>query len=441
MTTIVSGGRPRSAKSYPFPTRSNATPTTTPNLVALLRGDGATATYEWIFRSQPILHAVVMKLVYGIARTPLKSYTLGEGDARQRDRSSELAALLRKPHPGGSPFHLKAQAALDLHVHGHALQAKFRRRGPGSTVVELWPVPWRHVDPIRDDHQQILGYSIIAGGQRVTVGPEQVLHYELPGGSPIESLRSTLALEDASQTYQAGSIKNGISPRTAFTTEQRLADNVIPRLKAEIGDFYSGVDNAGHAMVLDMGLKPERMGTTPVDLDLIAQRKLSREEVLTAYDVAPILFGLETGSYGAMAEYRRGLYDAIASKLVLIEETMQAQLVDPEPAWDGLFGEFDTNEWMRPDPEARARMHMLNQQSSTNTVNERRAAENLPPIDDPLADTVLFPANMLPAGSDAGTPMQGVADVVLDPGLDTASLLAESFRAGLRPHPVTPQEG
>lgn len=416
MTVIVSNGRARSvgAKAYPFPTNSTTT-AHSPHIVPLLRGDGVTGTYEFLFKSQPMLHAVIMKLVYGIARNPLKSYTGLEDDERTRDRTSDLARLIRRPYPFGSEFHLKAMIARDLHVHGNALIVKVRERGAGSTPIEIHPVPWKFVQVVRDDHENILGYNVTVGFESYSVGREEVVHYELPGGSPIQALRSTLALEDASQYYQSENIRNGITPRAAFTTEQRLADNVLTRTREELSKFYAGVENAGKALVLEMGLKPSTIGMTPVDMALIDQRKLSREEVCATYDMPPALLGLERGTYASVAEYRKQLYDAIATKLVLIEETTQAQLVDPEPAWDGLFVEFDTNELLRPDPEARARMHMLTQQSSTTTVNERRRFENLPPIDDPAANTVLLPQNMTPVGqapipTDAGTPEQGQTD-------------------------------
>lgn len=432
MTTIVSSGRPRSAKSHPLSTGQVTRMTATPHLVQLLRGDNPTVSYEWIFRSQPILHSVVMKLVYGFCKTPLKAYIHGEDDDRERDRTSALAQLLRRPAPGISPFELKARCGLDLFVHGHALQLKVRERGPGSPPKELWPVPWRNVIPLRDEVDEILGYQITIGGRVIERAPSEVVHYPLPGGSPIESLRSTLALEDAGQTYMANSIANGINPRTAFTSEQRIPDTVLARLQKEIEQFYGGVDNAGVAMILDMGLEPKKIGTSPVDMDLLNQRKLNREEVCAAYDVDPVAMGLEQAAFAGKKGAKAGVYDGIDAKLALVEEAMQAQLVDPEPAWDGAFAEFDRNEWLRPDPVERARMHMLNQQSSTTTINDRRADENKPRIDHPLADAVLVPTNMRPVGGpeleawlaehtldpnagpvadpNAGTPEQGATD-------------------------------
>lgn len=433
MTVIQSQGRSIAvAKSYPFVGGATQTTGGSAGYAPLYRGDAST-TYEALFQTQPILHAAVMKRVYGIARNPMKAYEYGlDGDSRDRVRSHPVALLIKKPHPFGYEFAWKAQLALDLNIHGNALAAKVRERGAGSTPVELWPVPWRFVTVYRDEHNNVLGYEVNIGGTAYQVGREEVLHIQRPGGSPLAPLRRTLALEDAAQTFQGENIKNGIAPRTAFTAPNRIPENVIPRLRAELEKLYSGADNAGRVGLFDNGLVPNKIGMSPVDLDLIAQRKLSRDEVCAVYDIPPALLGLEHGTYNSTSEYRRALYDSIATDLVLIEEAFQAQIVTPEPAWDGIFVEFDTNELLRPDPETRARIHMLTQQASTTTANERRRVENLPPIDDPAADTVFQPANMVALGaqpvlpgsgdeSPGGTPEQGLGQLVVSDALNTAS--------------------
>ena len=444
MTVIVSNGRTRMVgeKSYPFTSQVQNLIGPSNGIVPLLRGDGDATTYEGIFNSQPMLHAVVMKLVYGIARNPLKTYQFGpDGESRERVRAHPLATLISSPFPYGSEFQLKSAIALDLHVHGNALLVKVREQGAGSTPYELWPVPWKNVQVVKDEHDNILGYNVHVGFSSQAVGREEVVHFSLPGGSPIRSLRRTLALEDAAATFQGENMRNGITPRAAFVTDQRLNDAVIPRIREELSKLYSGSENAGKAAILEMGLEPKVLGVSAVDMALIDQRKLSREEVCAAYDIAPALLGLERGSYASVAEYRKQLYDAIATKLVLIEDTFQAQLVNQEPSWDGLFVEFDTNELLRPDPEARARMHMLTQQASTTTINERRRIENLPPIEDPVADTVFMPVNMLPVGAepiappaDAGTSDQGQTDPATFP--NAASMVAEVIASAMKAAPA-----
>lgn len=433
MTVIQSQGRfAPVAKSYPFTGGLNSTTGPSAGLVELLRGDTAT-TYEAMFKSQPILHAAIMKRVNAMARNPLKTYEFGlDGESRRRVRSHPVAQLIKKPHPLGYEFGWKSQLQLDYNIHGECLAVKVRERGPGSTPIELWPVPWRYVEVYHDEHRNVLGYEVHIGGKSFVVDRMEVLHIKRPGGSPLAPLRRTLALEEAAQTYQGENIRNGVAPRTAFTTEGRLPENTIPRLREELNKLYSGADNAGKAAIFDQGLKPNKIGLSPVDLDLIAQRKLSRDEVCAVYDMAPALLGLEHGTYSSTSEYRRALYDSIATDLVLFEEAFQAQIVEPEPAWDGVFVEFDTNELLRPDPETRARIHMLTQQSSTSTANERRRVENLPPIEDPAADTVFMPQNMLPVGaqplvggegdsSPGGTPEQGLGQLVVSDALNPSA--------------------
>jgi len=425
VTVVVSDGALRSVgrKAFPLPAGLATNIAGSVGNVALLRGDGIGASYEAIYRTQPYVHAVVNKLVYGTARNRLTVQGLDESGNRVRTPGTTLEALLRNPYPRGSEFDLKAHLALSSALFGHAVCLKYRP-APGAAPTELWPVPWRSVATLSDERGVAL-YSITVSGVTSAVGPEDVLHIALPGGSPLDALRRTVALEDAAATWQGENLRNGVTPRGAFITESKIADQALPRLRAELEKLHSGPDNAGRIALLDSGLKWNAIGLSAADAELIAQRKFSREEICAAYDVPPPLVGIMDGAgYTNVAEYRRALYDAIAARLSLIEDTLNAQLVAPEPEWSGLSAMFDTKELLRPDPEARARMHMLTQQASTTSINERRADEGLPRIDDPLADTVFMPVNMLPVGvpmpgssSTGGTPAQGLADRVLTAAL------------------------
>lgn len=400
MTVLVSrGGLVPARKGFPFPTSLPVSKGPSGGYIPLLRGEGLAHTYEGIYKSQPWVYAVVNKLAYGIARLPFKVYEELEGDSRQRARGNDLDRLLRSPGGRRSSFDLKLDIAGSLLIHGNALVLK-SRESEGAPPNELWVVPWRLVETIEDE-RGIIGYSILIGAETYAIAPRDVVHYRFfKGISPIEPLRRTLALEDAAMTYQGNNFLNGITPRGAFVTDRDVNEKSAERLRAELSQMYAGVDNAGRFGVLGNGFKWEQMGQSAVDADLINQRRLSREEVCGAYDVSPVLVGiLDRATFSNVEELHKSLYvDAIGPKLTLIEETTQTQLIDEEPAWDGYFVEFDTNEVLRPDPEARFRAYLMAQQSSTLTVNERRKLENLPPIDDPAADTVFMPVNMVAVG-------------------------------------------
>lgn len=428
MTIVVSGGKAAQVKQWPFDGGGkNSGPSA--GVVPLIRGNRAT-TFDGMYKSQPMVHAVVSKRVKASSRIPLKAYQFGvDGDTRSRVRSGGLALLLQTPHPRGSTFSLKAKIAYSLDVHGAALLWKYRP-STGAAPTELWPVDWKYVRVLRDARGPV-GYELHLDGNTYPLGVEDVVHFEQAQGvSPLEPLRRTLALDDAALDYQTTALASGSNGgRVVFRTDNKLTDDAMARLRAELSVAYSGPENAGRPIVVDQGLDAKPLNVTAADMELIAQRKLSRDEVCAVYDMPPALLGLEAANYSSVAEYRKALYDSIAADLSLIESTLNAQLVRTEPSWDGLFVEHDANELLRVDLLARAQAHMLMQQAGIETRNEARQVENLPPIDDPLADTIFVPLNMAPldgsgtlpaaGGADrgvpGGTPMQGFGDRVADP--------------------------
>lgn len=438
MTVILSGGRatPVASKSWPLDLGPRIYRGPSAGTIDLLRGDGLTATFDAMYKTQPNVYAVVSKIVNAVARSPFLLFNgSGAPDERVRVYDSPLNRVLRKPFKFGSPSRLKTAFTKDLHIHGKALLVKFRAEGAGAPPSELWPVPWRFVQIISDNSGP-LGYKIQMNGASTFVAPEDAIYFELPDGiSPLDPLRRTLALEDAAMTFQSESFRNGVTGRGAFTTEQVLREASLPVLRGELEKLYAGPENAGRFGLFDQGLKFTTMGSSAVDVELVGQRKLSREEVCSVYDFSPQLIGVADNTQaGVVYEMRKALYDAIAGKLLVIEETLQSQLIDPEPAWDGLEINLDTSRLTAADPEQTARTFMMEQQSSTTTTNERRLRSGLPKIDHPEADLVLVPMNMTPigtprpapgAGTPAGTPEQGG----VDPALATASLLDASIRA------------
>jgi HK97 family phage portal protein len=133
-------------------------------------------------------------------------------------------------------------------------------------------------------------------------------------------------------------------------------------------------------------------------------RQLTREEVCMVYDVKPTVIGdLTHGTYSNVQELNRDFYKStLRPWLTLIEETIQAQLIDPEPAWEGLFVEFDMKEMLRGTPLEEAQALKLQFESAGITPNERRDITNQPRINDPMADELFVQGNNLVPLSKAG---------------------------------------
>jgi phage portal protein, HK97 family len=413
---------PPASGSFPFPAPSPARALPSAGYVPLLSREELGATYEAMWRRQPWVYVCVNKLTRGQARLPLKAFRyLDEEGARGRARGHPLAELLARPFPRASGWTLKAAWSWSLAVHGNALVVKVRP-ARGAPPAELWPIPWRRVETVGDPSGFVDHFVFHGPGDRWRILPEDAVHFSetpgLVGVSPMEPLRVTLGLEDAAQRWAAGHFAKGASPGGLFRTARKLDDKSVPRLRAELDKLYAGVDQAGNYAIVDQDLDFKEVMQSAVDTALIEQRKLSREEVAAAYDIPPPVIGiLDRATFSNVTELHKALYvDTLGPRLTLAEETLMAQLVGPEPTWDGVFIEHDLGEVLKGDLEARARAHLMFQQSSTLTVNERRALENRPPIPHPDADTVLMPVNMVPIGaSPADVETRARAAVALGP--------------------------
>lgn len=415
MTTIISRGRVTEVR------RDNLLARTIPSTgsIDLLRtAEQMSVSYEWVYRTQPFVYATINKLAKGAARNPLWVYEEDpDTQTLTRVRNHDLPRLLASPCPGMTLFRWTSAMFRGLYVHGHALAWKQRLNGPGSAIVAMHPVPWHMVRTSSDD-LGVIRYGITINGAEYDIDPADVIHWRLVGEqSPLEPLARAIAIEDAAVLYQAYSMRNGVSPRAAFSAKG-ANQRGIDMLRAELAKLYAGPENGGQFIVAGTELDVKPLGITPADLGLMPMREFSRQEVLAALDVPPPLVGLlENATLANVAEYRKALHDAIRGDLEMAQQELQVQLVNVQPEWDGLIVEFNTDAWLLPDPEARAKMHMLTQQASTTTINERRRIEKLPPIDDPVADAVFLPTNMTPVGSDvtsdAGTPAQGIADRIV----------------------------
>jgi len=164
--------------------------------------------------------------------------------------------------------------------------------------------------------------------------------------------------------------------------------------RATIQSLYSG-DNAFKTGIVAPGAKWEAMSMSPVEVALIDQRKLNREEVGMVYDLAgPLMNDLSHATLTNVVELNKALYrDVIPPWLTLIEQTFQVQLLDAEPAWMDRFLAFDLSEKLKGEPIELANTLKIQVEAGLITRNEARRILNMPPMDDPTADKLTYNAN------------------------------------------------
>lgn len=365
------------------------------------------ASYAAIYSTQPVVAAVINKLARQIATLPLKVYRRRDANRRERVTDHPLARLLSSPLPRRGAVNTKQWLIFPTLLHGNALVGKVRET-PEGPPVHLLPLDWHHVSAYAQQGQFVEWWSTTQFGDERFIRPDDVVHlgWHGPDGSelgisPLQQLGVTVRLEDAAQRQQTSTFRNGIFPSIAVSIGSAANGGppnteMVDLTRASLEQLLKGPDKAFRALLLGPGTDVKPLSMSSRDAELVEQRHLNREEVAMCYDLPPPLIGdLRHATLANVREFGIQLYtDILRPWLTLIEETLQAQLIDSEPWGDpDLYVEFDLSEQLKGEPQELAKTIQVQIASGLMTPNEGRALLNLPPDGDP--DDQDNPANKL----------------------------------------------
>jgi HK97 family phage portal protein len=363
-------------------------------------------SYEAIYRSQPVLAGVVDKLTRRIATLPLVAYQKTAG-GREATEGDSLDTLLRKPMPRRSTVHLVSHIAQSLLINANSVVAKVRLNGPDEPPGWLWPLDWSQLSAYGQPGGTIEWWSTTQfGGQERFIAAADTIHFAWPGPdggeigvSPLEKLGTTIRIEDAAQRHQASMFKNGIRPSAAVSMNDPNATKEKLEYAGEVVKAaHGGLDKAGSWVWLGANATVQPLSLSPVEAALIEQRKLNREEIGIVYDLAgPLMNDLEHGTFSNVSELLRSLYrDVVPPWTELIVQTMQAQLIDTEPAWLDRFVRFDFSDKLKGDPTEQAAVDKSDVETGIRTRDEARDGRGLPPKGGAAAELTLNANNQAP---------------------------------------------
>jgi HK97 family phage portal protein len=375
------------------------------------------------YRRQVWVHTVVNKLSRGVSRLPLKAYH-HDGTKRVRITTrtpgalGDLARVIANPYPRGNMFSLLNEQSTEYNIEGQSLSVKLRKT-PGSTPNQIVPMRADQLTRIRNSMTgRILYYEWRQnpGDEPVNLLPEDTIDLGFAGRvSPLDALQHTLQVEDAAQRSTRAFYENGARPSGVFTVDRPLKDDAVKALEQQIRGEHAGADNNFKVAVLANvpGAKWSPFSFSAKDAETIATRKLTQIEVCGAYDVPPPLVGiLDQASFANIeTQTRMWVVDTLAVHTTMIELAYCSHLIAGEDAWNGCYVEFDMGELLRGTPLEQGEAAGKDLNAARRTPNELRDLVNLERINDPWADAVYVPANLVPLGAPGplhtGTASQG----------------------------------
>ncbi|MEW1964646.1 phage portal protein [Micrococcus sp. NPDC078436] len=380
-----------------------------PELVSLANPSNMTATQMW--RTQPHLRTVVAFLARNVAQLGLHVFERAADGDRHRDRTSDLARVLREVDGTMTPYELTFALVGDLALYDRA----YWWVAPSSDTTSGWMIrrlPPTWVEPVRETPWKVSAYRVYvrADGAPETIPAENILPFagydpdSATAGSPtVDALRETLreqveAAKYRSQVWRRGGRVSAVLERPA--NSRQWSDEARAAFREDwYAKFTGDGSRAGGTPILEDGMTLKTVDFSARDQQFVEAAKLSLTTVAAAYHVNPTMIGQNDGAtYANVREFRKMLYgDTIGPLLAQIESRLNTFLV-PRLGLDPAthYVEFNIEEKLQGNFEEQAAQLQASVGGPWMTRNEARGMRNLPAL--PGGDELITPLNVITGG-------------------------------------------
>jgi HK97 family phage portal protein len=295
-----------------------------------------------------------------------------------------------------------------LELTGTAYIEKLYSAKDSSTLAGLWPL----IDPrkmmvIAGEKQLIDGYVYTGPKGMVVFKPEDMIFMRtfapdnpFYGYSPTQVLRVTIGGDLKALNWNWLFFENGARPDGMLVSQQRLSSSDIDLILDTWDDSHQGEQGWHRPAVMGQGMTWEDVGAGHKDMDFPNLRRYSKEEILGAYGVPPIVAGDYKDANRASSDVMYKLYfeGCILPRCDLIEDALNMALLDPG---SGLRLVFDLGsiEALKGDLLNLAKVGARIRSQGWSTNEMRYLIWNLPVIEDnPDANAVWDPAEKVIIG-------------------------------------------
>ncbi len=352
-------------------------------------------TYSAVFNAVTLISGTVGSLPLHLMQKQGKSKHIAD------DRS-----LYRVMHDQWNPY-MTAMAGREVmmaHIltwgNGYAEKV----RNVYGELVELWPISPNRVTPKMEGGELV--YKIRVDGEPdLTLAREKILHIPglgfdgFAGYSVITMARKSIGLGMAYETFSSLYFGQGTHPGIIVTHPNKLGTEGHANLKKALTDTYSGLGQSHRLMLMEEGMKPEKVGYPPKDSQFIESKIHHVTDVCRWFNIPPHkLKDLSKSSFNNIeSEQAAGFVtDTILPWLIREEQNYNMQLLMPREQKEKFYFKHVVEGLLRANAKDRAEYYKTALTFGWMTENEVRGKEDLDPNPNPLADELWMMANMVP---------------------------------------------
>lgn len=149
--------------------------------------------------------------------------------------------------------------------------------------------------------------------------------------------------------YERSLMENGAIPTSALETDKKLNDNDLVKLKQAFNTLYSGTKNIGKTMILENGLKYNRISLDPSTLKLSDNKKAVLSDIARVFNIPESMINSTANKYNSLEQNNMWFLQFTLMPLIVnFEQALDKSLLSKQERVKGYGFKFNINELSRP---------------------------------------------------------------------------------------------
>ena len=332
------------------------------------------------------VYGCVRCLAEDLAKLPLNLYAARPDGGWQIDRVHPLAAVLARPNRWQTTFAFVSYLSVCLSLRGNAFI--FVLRYPDGRPKALIPISPDRCSVLFSPKGWLyyeIAHPAFKDSTTLRVHQDDMLHIRnisldgFSGLSPIAAAAEAMGLALATQQHGAVLFRQGTQASGALSHPGTLTQPAQDRIAARWQQRYAGVENAAKVLILEEGMKFEKLSMTSDEAQFLETRKFQVEEICRIFRVPPHkVASLDRATFSNIENQGQQYIDdsLIPVARQVEEEAAHALLFDDERGRYRIGFDFDS--MLRGDMKSRYEAYHIALGDMWMTANQVCLKEGLP---------------------------------------------------------------
>lgn len=308
--------------------------------------------------------------------------------------------LYRVMHSVANPYMTAMQVRETMMAHVLAWGNGYAEivRDTYNQIIELWPITPNRIEPKMSEGKIV--YEISADGDRVVLPKERILHIAglgfdgFIGYSVVTMASNSIGLGKAMESFGAMYFGQGTHPGIVVAHPGKLSETAHKNLKSSLDEAHSGLGKSHKLMLLEEGMKLEKLGIPPNDSQFLESRAWQITDVARFFNL-PVhkLKEMTKSSFNNIeSEQQSFVTDSLLPWGIRLEQAYNMQLLSIQEFKAGLYFKHIFEGLLRGNSKDRAEFYSKMFNVGAMSVNDIREKEDMNPVDG--GDIHLVPLNM-----------------------------------------------